>query len=252
VLGRFVQPDSIVPESQGVQAWDRYAYVNNSPTNYADPSGHKIICGVSRGSCGSSIPPEATAQTITPTEAEPSNQSLTPPIQPIIPPSGLILPNNSYPSTDPSGFYDPALEAWMLFWENVASPSFDMVDAYDFYNLTSKWGWKTVRYSLPTGPIEVSVAGFRQYYRDSWYQSLTPWQRYIRVGVVIVETGVTDNLAGVAGGTGAVIGGAALGPLGAAAGFLGGNALVTEAGDRAWTHFNQRIIQKHFRIGVRP
>ncbi len=42
--GRFVQPDSIVPEvTQGVQAWDRYAYANNSPINYNDPSGHCLI-----------------------------------------------------------------------------------------------------------------------------------------------------------------------------------------------------------------
>jgi hypothetical protein len=242
-----------VPESQGVQAWDRYAYVNNSPTNYADPNGHKIICGVSRGSCGSSIPPEATAQTITLTGAEPSNQSLTPPIQPIIPPSRLILPNNSYPSTDPSGFYDPALEAWMLFWENVASPSFDMVDAYDIYNLTSKSGWKAIRYSLPTGLVEASVASFRQYYRDSWYQSLNLGQRITRAIIIGGETLATDYLAGVAGGTGAVIGGAVLGPLGAAAGYLGGNALVTEAGDRAWAHYiNKGIIQEYFRLGVWP
>jgi RHS repeat-associated protein len=43
-LGRFTSPDSIIPEaSQGVQAWDRYAYVNNSPLNYADPSGHCLV-----------------------------------------------------------------------------------------------------------------------------------------------------------------------------------------------------------------
>ena len=40
-LGRFIQPDSIVPSAtQGVQAWDRYAYVNNAPTRYTDPTGH--------------------------------------------------------------------------------------------------------------------------------------------------------------------------------------------------------------------
>ena len=40
-LGRFIQPDSIVPvASQGVQAYDRYAYVNNNPVRYTDPSGH--------------------------------------------------------------------------------------------------------------------------------------------------------------------------------------------------------------------
>jgi len=37
-LGRFAQADSIIPG--GVQGYDRYAYVNNSPINYVDPSGH--------------------------------------------------------------------------------------------------------------------------------------------------------------------------------------------------------------------
>ena len=42
-LGRFIQADTIIPEaSQGVQAWDRYAYVNNSPANYTDPTGHDL------------------------------------------------------------------------------------------------------------------------------------------------------------------------------------------------------------------
>jgi len=38
VTGRFAQADTIV--SGGVQGLDRYAYVNNSPVNYVDPSGH--------------------------------------------------------------------------------------------------------------------------------------------------------------------------------------------------------------------
>jgi len=37
-LGRFAQADTIVPS--GVQGLDRYAYVNNSPLNYVDPTGH--------------------------------------------------------------------------------------------------------------------------------------------------------------------------------------------------------------------
>jgi RHS repeat-associated protein len=40
-LGRWIQPDTLIPEaSQGVQAWDRYAYSNNNPINRLDPTGH--------------------------------------------------------------------------------------------------------------------------------------------------------------------------------------------------------------------
>ncbi|MBE7435982.1 MAG: hypothetical protein HS100_18845 [Anaerolineales bacterium] len=51
-LGRFAQADSIVPPGvhphfMGAGGLDRYAYVNNSPMNYTDPSGH--ICVESDG-----------------------------------------------------------------------------------------------------------------------------------------------------------------------------------------------------------
>ena len=38
-LGRFAQADSIVPNPGNPQSWDRYAYVNNNPIRYSDPSG---------------------------------------------------------------------------------------------------------------------------------------------------------------------------------------------------------------------
>jgi len=47
VLGRFAQADTIVPG--GVQGLDRYAYANNSPMNYVDPSGHMAWEGDSGG-----------------------------------------------------------------------------------------------------------------------------------------------------------------------------------------------------------
>lgn len=50
-LGRFAQADTIIPlQTQGTQAWDRYAYVNNNPLKYTDPSGHQIC--MDTGWCG--------------------------------------------------------------------------------------------------------------------------------------------------------------------------------------------------------
>ncbi len=43
-IGRFLQADTIVPPHQGTQGFDRYAYVNNNPMRYTDPSGN-YTCG---------------------------------------------------------------------------------------------------------------------------------------------------------------------------------------------------------------
>jgi RHS repeat-associated protein len=39
-LGRFIQPDSVVPYPDNPQTLNRYTYVNNNPLKYTDPSGH--------------------------------------------------------------------------------------------------------------------------------------------------------------------------------------------------------------------
>ena len=41
-LGRFIQPDTLVSTMESSQALNRYAYVNNNPVKYSDPSGHCI------------------------------------------------------------------------------------------------------------------------------------------------------------------------------------------------------------------
>ena len=41
-LGRFIQPDTIVPDPGDAKSFDRYAYVLNNPLKYNDPTGHTV------------------------------------------------------------------------------------------------------------------------------------------------------------------------------------------------------------------
>ncbi|MBF0106549.1 MAG: hypothetical protein HQM16_14635 [Deltaproteobacteria bacterium] len=41
-IGRFVQPDTVVPSATDYQSFNRYAYVRNNPLKYVDPSGHSF------------------------------------------------------------------------------------------------------------------------------------------------------------------------------------------------------------------
>jgi len=40
-LGRFIQPDTIIPDLSNPQSFNRYTYVLNNPLKYTDPSGHQ-------------------------------------------------------------------------------------------------------------------------------------------------------------------------------------------------------------------
>ena len=53
LLARWASPNSIIPQGQGTLAWDRYSYVNNSPVNYTDPTGHMVDDGCSTEGCDS-------------------------------------------------------------------------------------------------------------------------------------------------------------------------------------------------------
>jgi len=44
-LGRFVSPDSIIPNLGNPISFDRFGYVRNNPLKYIDPSGHYETCG---------------------------------------------------------------------------------------------------------------------------------------------------------------------------------------------------------------
>jgi len=90
-LGRFTQPDTIIPQSQGVQAWDRYAYANNNPLRYIDPTGH-MNCEED-GYCHDDDDPPAT---ITPTPPVIPTLSPTPSETPV-PPTKTPTPCSTPP-----------------------------------------------------------------------------------------------------------------------------------------------------------
>jgi RHS repeat-associated protein len=45
-LNRFLQPDTLIPDAQNPQAWNRFSYVRNNPILYNDPTGHNEDCGI--------------------------------------------------------------------------------------------------------------------------------------------------------------------------------------------------------------
>jgi RHS repeat-associated protein len=43
VIGRFIQPDGIIPNFFDPQTYDRYAYARDNPLRYTDPTGHGLL-----------------------------------------------------------------------------------------------------------------------------------------------------------------------------------------------------------------
>lgn len=57
LLGRFISPDTIVPNPDNPLDWDRYSYVRNNPVNRVDPDGHRSCTDVGEnGQCSSFEP----------------------------------------------------------------------------------------------------------------------------------------------------------------------------------------------------
>ncbi len=56
VLGRFVSPDTIVPDPSSSGGFNRYRYVRNNPLKYTDPSGHcSSLSGTAWSVCASVV-----------------------------------------------------------------------------------------------------------------------------------------------------------------------------------------------------
>jgi RHS repeat-associated protein len=50
-IGRFISPDTIVPQPFNPQSLNRYSYVLNNPLIYTDPSGHSNYCSDPSNPC---------------------------------------------------------------------------------------------------------------------------------------------------------------------------------------------------------
>ena len=58
-IGRFTQPDSLIPGATNPQAWNRFSYVLNGPVNRNDPTGHYCLeAGEIRGHSHYNLCPE--------------------------------------------------------------------------------------------------------------------------------------------------------------------------------------------------
>ena len=78
-LGKFIQPDTIIPSTLNPQSWNRYSYVMNRPIVLNDPSGHCPICLIAVIVIGSIVLTGDTPQPVQPPTL------VAPPTQPTIP-----------------------------------------------------------------------------------------------------------------------------------------------------------------------
>jgi RHS repeat-associated protein len=147
-LGRFIQPDSIIPNPANPQSWNRYSYVRNNPILFNDPTGH-WECDLDPDECEflektkkKTQPPPPRGGT--PTPPAPTN---TPP--PTNTPSPTPTPNTGPVVDNTAGgyevvAYDP--------WENLANfmfPAYDSGSKLELYGSLSliaggQWGWTLI------------------------------------------------------------------------------------------------------------
>jgi hypothetical protein len=167
--------------------------------------------------------------------------------------AGFVRPVTIGPNAADSGFSgysDDQLDALYKWWDLAVRNLNDVAWANDIYNLTSRGGWKRMRYGLNLTVLEGIVQASRQVYRDSWYQTLTPQQRALRPLLVGLEAMGTDVVAGVAGRNFGAAGLAVGGPPGAFGGYLAGNAATTRSMEGMWTTwFNPMFASE---LGVWP
>jgi len=72
-LGRFLSPDSLVPNPINPQSLNRFSYVRNNPLRYVDPTGHAETCGDAYEQCGHTPPPTCSSSMCNPNAPQGNN-----------------------------------------------------------------------------------------------------------------------------------------------------------------------------------
>jgi RHS repeat-associated protein len=167
-LGRFAQADSIIPGAGDPQAWDRYAYVDNSPLNYTDPSGHRP-CEDYQGLCLSENQVtnlyEAQQQRIR-ERSEKKNKN-TGPISSVVDLDDL---------------------EWNLTFTKYALSAVDYLSQFEDLINSHKPKYKHVKWAFGTGFAEAIIDGLLYGVKDREYVNLSDSRRVGRMSVIAVES----------------------------------------------------------------
>ncbi len=170
-LGRFAQADTIVPG--GVQGLDRYAYVNNSPMNYTDPSGHcalalgksykcptnpKVTLSQLRNNGSTSTTPTTTPYIRTPTRTLTPSRTPTPSMTPTHTNTATTTPSvtptisqtptitvTSSPTVTPSA---------TMTSTNTSTPTITSTSAYTYVDPLTN-GWAKTPTAGPTADFSI-------------------------------------------------------------------------------------------------
>jgi len=256
-LGRFISPDSIIPNAANPQSWNRYSYVQNRPILFNDPTGHREECDSIDRNCDGKdddtryyTPPSVGVDKYKNTNHCKNNPDCEPPLaHPLIgPASSLNSPDNGIqdPNRDPDIY-----KVWFDYGSKL-------IDGIDFLGSLGLDGYKYVGRGFGFDPLveAITTAGLQSI--ADFDNNLTPKQRFGRIiyegGTAYAIDMISTGIALKSSFTGGKIAGVVDGPLspiadiiGAAATFKGvsfvGNLAITSLADTKlkpliYTNFN--------------
>jgi RHS repeat-associated protein len=177
-LGRFIQPDTIIPKIENPQSWNRYSYVSNDPILYNDPSGHDQWWCDENPNCAEKA--KATKK------SQPSKVANE---------DGICFDDGKYrycsgtwksnwENIKWSLFEAPPYD-WKYFGEDLASVLKPLNDIKDFAE-SAKDYWKGSKIK-GSGDVGFGVDAAIQLLKDSGRNDLTMDQRLERAGIKGVE-----------------------------------------------------------------